>query len=182
LKEKDIYCRKRCWQEITALSDPELFNQEGSFNQLLSLYSDHTIPRYEDERFVHPKAAIDFPTEAKVLRVRLKKDGIIDTHRYILDYRIIGLEVSVETTQGETSLGWIYYPDILAMPAKDGILRALKENSFAGEVYKSTLMPFPNPADDVSTVDKQQPREYMQIQLIEKEHDVWKQYVSNQKN
>lgn len=175
LASESIYMKKRNWTELSAASDPELFQNRQDIDQVLTLLEQGGFKRYADDRFVTDISSKHFPVHTSISKIRIKKETMIDLRRFALDTRIIGIEFVSSNQLEEMSFGWFYFPDLFSIVTSNPVLERIYHNEVAGVPYKTLTGTSLTHQGEPYTVN--QSAEYVQLSMIEKEHDVWKEFM-----
>jgi Gliding motility associated protein GldN len=186
LKGSGIWLDKRFFKEIKATNNEALINNRAFTNYVLNICSQKQTEIYEDDRFVHLKKVnenIDL-SNGKIIGFKIKENAVIDINRFVLDYRLLGINPIVQNSDGVSQeLGWLFFPDLLKNinaqnnASLNDAISLLLNRQYSAETYKAiTMSSLTNNAEQY-TIPKQYANDYQDVSLIEKEHDVWLQFI-----
>jgi Gliding motility associated protein GldN/MORN repeat variant len=184
ISQETVWCRKRFWKTADAIHNPELFRNEIFVNFILNLYNQKQIQFFEDDRFLNEKK-LDQNVEknAQLVSFKIKEDGILDTRRFILDYRMLAINPIIKTASGTQELGWMNFPDLMNYMKKEtnsdflNAFSILMNHEYSASNYKAMVMPALTNNNGEQALPETYKNNYQDVLLIEKEHDVWLQFL-----
>lgn len=185
LTAESIYCHKRFFKVIDKKENEALFKSAEFGNYLIGLVNQNNFQVFEDDRFVNIKnKTIQDLENTTIVSYKIKEDAIIDLRRFVLDYRILGINPIVKLKNGEEKeLGWFYFPDLKEQLMKENnpniqnTLSILLNRNYSSTNYKEITMTSLSNNGDQYVIPENYKNDYQDVSLIEKEHDIWLQFL-----
>jgi hypothetical protein len=186
LQERAVYWEKRLWRFIPEKNNEILFNENSLINIINDYAFKDSIQLYKDDEFMMKLKYINFNNK-KIIGYKIKEDSFFDTDRYLFETRILGIcPVYIDNMSKDTTdLYWIYYPQIrqylsTVIPSNFHKVSNVKTyddiflfRNFYSVIYKSGWV-F-NKVEKKDLIQKENEKD--EIELIEKEHDLWLDFI-----
>ncbi len=191
LKEKMIVMSKRVWRYIPVEKNSLLF-ENGMLQKIISTnLSKGSITAYstKDDEFLIPLKPNEINTNGiNIIGYKIKEDWFFDNERLVSESRIIGLcPVSVDTLTHDTvDLYWLYFPEIRKCLAHEKLngkdlpteIKNVDDlfffRCFASAIYKEGNFRDRKISDYKKRDEINKEAERIEIDIIEMEHDIWK--------
>lgn len=184
LSAESIYCQKRFFKVIDKNENQTLFENNDFSNYLIGLYNQNKTQVYEDDRLAYDKKdKTTLSKDVEFVSYKIKEDAVIDLRRFILDYRILAINPVVKINGVEQEIGWLYFPDLKESLLQENdadinaTLSTLISRNYTSKSYKAVTMTSLTHNGDQYKVASKYESDYQDVSLIEKEHDVWLQYL-----
>ena len=196
LQEKMVVVEKRVWRYISVENNslPIINNifqkiiSENIVNGNITAYSTN-----DDEFKTSLKPSEINIKEKHIIGYKIKEDWFFDNVRKVSESRIIGIcPVAVDLVKHDTvDLYWIYFPDIRKYLAKEKIngneipsnIKTLDDffffRFFASTIYKEANFYDRKITDYKKGNEINLESERIEIDIIELEHSIWKNYLNN---
>lgn len=186
LSAESIWIRKRFFKQIDKNENQEIFSNTDFLSYVANVCNQKQTKLYEDDRFVNEKVKEGNPSlkNIAIVSFKIKEEAIIDLRRFVLDYRVIGINPIVKTSNGEIKeLGWLYFPDLLDniknenKPSLNEAISVVLSRQYSSQSYKAITMSSLTNSEEQYSIPEKYTNDYQDISLIEKEHDVWIQFL-----
>lgn len=185
VKESDVSYHKRIWRFISPKENPILFEKDLLFRLLNKHILDSTIKAYstKDDEFREVFMPKIDTTTVKVIGFKIKEDFFFDMNRVVSDTRVIGIcpVVINQITNDTIDAYWVYHPQAREHLAQINIesniipekIKTLDDlffyRYFYGRIIKKSNVYDRQPTYILEPSNS----EKIDIELIEKEHDIW---------
>lgn len=185
VKESDVSYHRRIWRFISPKENPILFEKDLLFRLLNKHILDSTIKAYstKDDEFREVFMPKIDTTTVKVIGFKIKEDFFFDMNRVVSDTRVIGIcpVVINQITNDTIDAYWVYHPQAREHLAQINIesnsipekIKTLDDlffyRYFYGRIIKKSNVYDRQPTYILEPSNS----EKIDIELIEKEHDIW---------
>ena len=185
VKESDVHYHRRIWRYISPKENPILFDKNLLFSELNQLVLDSTIKVYstKDDEFTKAFSPNIKTLSVEVIGFKIKEDFFFDINRVVSETRIMGICPVIINKETKDTLDayWVYYPEARKYLAKvniksDSIPEKIKTlddlffyRYFYGKFIKKSNVYDRQPIYFLEPSNS----ERIDIELIEKEHDIW---------
>lgn len=176
---------KRLWRILPRQNNEALFNGSLLAGSLLKMASNNQIKTYspvsdELEYFLSYDSLRYVYKE--VVAFKIKEDNYYNKYTQLMETKIIAICPVIKIKEKYIDLAWFYFPEYISQlqeykenPSNTKIIKLLEERDFHSYIIKeSNKSDLPLTAyalNENETIESLQER--IEIELIEKEHDLW---------
>lgn len=184
LAERAVYHENRVERLLLKKNNEFLFSSNNLINLIKKYASIDSIKLYSDDEFINEikYEKID-TTNENIIGYKIKEDDFFDIDRFVSEKRILGIcPIVFNKKQNKNiDLYWIYFPSIRKYLAKENLslknkppyIKSLDDmffyRYFASTIKKEHVMFNPIIVSNTEEVE---------LKNIEKEHDLWLEFVN----